>query len=665
MKHLERSSDRLATNGHPADLMSTDAAARISTRPAVETTRKAVARARDALLSQQEDDGHWVFEFEADCTIPAEYVLMMHFLDEIDEKLQSKLAVYIRARQADGGWPLYLDGELDISATVKAYWALKLAGDSIDAPHMVRAREEIKARGGAASSNVFTRFAMAMFGQVPWRAVPFTPVELILLPRWSPFHYDKISYWSRAVVVPLTILYHKRAKAVNPTGIDIGELFLVPPEEERNYFPVRSKLNKAFLTLERTARRLEPLIPSFLAKRALRLAEQWVIDRMNGPHGLGGVFPSMVNAVEALATLGYDKDHELRKNAREAIQRLVIEGEQSAYCQPCVSPIWDTALVALAMDEVRTVCDGADIESSLDRAGNWLADRQQLDGPADWRKTRPGLEPGGWPFQYANDHYPDLDDTAAVIWALERIDPERYSFAIRRGTDWSRGMQSANGGFGAFDADNDSFFLLEIPLADHGALLDPPTADVSARCATIFAILGREEERDAVARCTDYLLDQQEDTGAWFGRWGTNYIYGTWCVMMAFEQLQDDERIERARARAVAWLKSVQRSDGSWGESNDTYAHPELAGGGQDGTSYQTAWALLALMAAGEADTPEVRRGVLWLEERQQESGLWDDPWFSAPGFPRVFYLRYHGYSAYFPLWALARYCRHADQRWR
>ena len=663
---LERSSETL-TDQHPDEVMSRGVAHDTETAPSVESARTAVERARDGLLARQADDGHWIFEFEADCTIPSEYVLMMHFLDEVDEELQTKLAIYIQSKQAEhGGWPLYLGGELDISATVKAYWAMKLAGHSVDAPHMVRAREAILELGGAARVNVFTRFSMAMFGQVPWRAVPFTPVELILLPRWSPFHYDKISYWSRAVVVPLTILYHKRAKAVNPTGTNIRELFAVPPEEERNYFPVRSKLNRAFLTLERTARRLEPLIPGFLAKRALRLAEQWMIDRLNGQHGLGGVFPAMVNALTALATLGYERDHELRATAREAIDRLLVVDKKSAYCQPCVSPIWGHRVGGLGLGrgahgvrQRRSRC-----LAGAPPATGWPSGNSSTGRPTGARRD-PASSPAAGPSSTPTTTTPTSTTPRQSCGHSSGSTPTASRTPSSGAPTGAAGCSPRMAASERSTPTTTRTSCSRFRSPTTGALLDPPTADVSARCATIFALLGREEERDALARCVDYLLAEQEENGSWFGRWGTNYVYGTWCVLMAFEQIPDNPRIERARARAVAWLKSVQREDGSWGESNDTYAHPELAGGGQEGTSYQTAWALLGLMAAGEAHTPEVRRGVAWLEQAQEEGGLWDDPWFSAPGFPRVFYLRYTGYSAYFPLWALARYCRHEDQRRR
>jgi len=612
----------------------------------------AVARAKQALLAKQHPDGYWCFELEADCTIPAEYVLMMHYMDEVDERLQAKIAVYLRERQqSDGGWPLYFGGECDLSCSVKAYYALKLAGDSPREAHMWRAREAILARGGAARVNVFTRITLALFGQVPWRAVPFSPVEILLLPRWFPFHLSKISYWSRTVMVPLLILCSLKARARNPKRVGVGELFTTRPEQETNYFAPRSRLNGVFLALDRVGRRLEPLIPDWVRRHAIQRAEDWIVQRLNGTGGLGAIFPAMVNAYEALDCLGYPPDHPSRLAAREALRQLLVVGERTAYCQPCVPPVWDTTLACLALQEV----GGADaqVASALD----WLRARQLLDDAGDWRESRPQLPGGGWPFQFENAHYPDVDDTSAVAWAMMWAHEPRYAESVRRAVEWIRGMQSRDGGFGAFDVDNSRSYLNDIPFADHGALLDPPTADVSARCAIMLADAARRDAayQTALDACLRYLRREQEPFGGWFGRWGTNYIYGTWSVLVALQEagVPASEPIVR---RAADWLKSAQRTDGGWGEDNDSYLKPETAGKGRASTAFQTAWAMLGLIAAGEGGSSAVRRGAEYLLNSQRLDGFWDDDWFTAPGFPRVFYLKYHGYDKYFPLWALARY---------
>lgn len=610
--------------------------------------------ARNALLSLQHADGHWCFPLQADCTIPAEYILMMYFLDEVDKDLEARLARYIRDQQAlaHGGWPLYYGGHFDISCTVKAYYALKLAGDSPDAEHMVRARNAVLANGGAARANVFTRIMLAMFGQIPWRGTPVVPVELILLPRWFPFHLSKISYWSRTVVVPLSILCSLKARAINPRNTDIRELFTIAPEDERNYFPPsRTRLNRLFSLIEHIYSKLEPHVPKALRHLAIRRAESWMIERLNGECGLGAIFPAMVNAYEALTLLGYADDHPSREQCRKALLGLLVEEEgDRAWCQPCTSPVWDTVLTSLALQEDQET-DQRPVRKSLD----WLKPLQILDAPGDWRDNCPGLAGGGWAFQYANPHYPDLDDTAAVAWALSQSNSQADHESIERAANWLAGMQSRDGGFAAFNIDNTYHYLNEIPFADHGALIDPPTSDVTARCVGFLAKYGESRHQDVVRRGMDFLFREQEPNGAWFGRWGTNYIYGTWSVLEAF-RLASVSVNHVAITHAVKWLKSVQREDGGWGEGNDTYFDPKQAGQFETSTFFQTAWALLGLMAAGQVHSSEVRNGINFLLRNQSSNGLWQEPWFTAPGFPRVFYLNYHGYSKYFPLWALARY---------
>jgi squalene-hopene/tetraprenyl-beta-curcumene cyclase len=616
-----------------------------------------VESARDALIERQNAAGYWLFELEADCTIPAEYILMMHYLDELDPALEVKIAAYLRAHQAEhGGWPLYYGGELDISCTVKAYYALKLAGDSTDAPHMVRARAAILERGGAARANVFTRIALALFGQIPWRGVPYIPVEIMLLPRWFPFHIDKVSYWSRTVMVPLFILCTYKPRAKNPRNVHIRELFTTPPELEHHYFKLPAGrsglLARAFFLLDRCARMIDPLIPKAMRALATRRAETWFLERLNGEDGLGAIFPAMVNALEAMVLLGYPQDNPHRVTAKRALEKLLVVEEASAYCQPCVSPIWDSALAALAMQAE----GGAPATAAAERALDWVKTKQLLDEPGDWRISRPNLPGGGWAFQFANGHYPDLDDTAVIVWAMHQAsDPARYSESLQRALDWLVGMQSTNGGFAAFDVDNVHYNLNLIPFADHGALLDPPTSDVTARVVTALALVARPQDQQALARAIDFLRKEQTADGSWFGRWGTNYIYGTWSVLTSFGQAgigRDDEAVRRA----VTWLTGQQKADGGWGESNDTYGWQTRAGETAVSNPYQTAWALLALLAVGEVGSNAVRAGIDYLLRTQQADGLWSDPTFTAPGFPRVFYLKYHGYCAYFPLWALAMY---------
>ena len=614
----------------------------------------AIDSALVSIVEQQDPKGFWCYELEADITIPSEYILMMHYLGDVEKGIQSKMANYIRKRQQEnGGWPLYKGGITNISCTVKAYYALKLAGDDIDSSHMILAKRAILERGGAAKSNVFTRIMLAMFEQVPWRAIPFIPVEIMLLPKWFPFHISKISYWSRSVMVPLFILYSLKATAKNPEKIDVRELFETPPEKERHYFPTRSILNKLILIMERIAFNIQWLIPGFVHKMALNKAKDWFIVRLNGDSGLGAIFPAMVNAYESLLLLGYDKDDEIVKTARRAIDLLIVEKEEEAYCQPCVSPVWDTLLAAQALLETK---DERSIEP-IQNGMKWLQEKQIVDGNADWRKVRPNLAPGGWAFQFDNAHYPDLDDTAFAGLAMVKTDFNKYRKNIKLAADWIAGMQSMDGGFASFELDNTQYYLNEIPFADHGALLDPPTTDVTARCIMFLSsvVAKYPEYQNAIDKGLDYINREQEENGSWFGRWGTNYVYGTWSVLMAFEEMKIKSNDERVK-KGAAWLKSVQREDGGWGEDNDSFETFGKPGLGYKSAAFQTAWAVLGLISAGEVSSESVLRGVNFLLREQDLDGLWYDPEFTAPGFPRVFYLKYHGYDKYFPLWALARY---------
>lgn len=631
-----------------------DACAVGSGRSEGDDLRQMIADVASAVEAEQRPDGHWCYELEADATIPAEYVLLGHFLGEIDQALDEKIAVYLRGRQADhGGWPLFEDGAFNMSASVKAYYALKLIGDDPGAPHMIRAKEAILAHGGAARCNVFTRITLALFGQVPWRAVPVMPVEIMLLPRWFPFHMDKVSYWSRTVIAPLLIVMAKKPLAENPRGVGIEELFTTPPEQERRYNtnPTGSVWGGLFLGLDQVLQRAEPFFPKASRAQALQAALGFVQERLNGEEGLGGIFPAMANAVIALELMGFEKSHPDVVTAKRALRRLLVVEEERAYCQPCLSPVWDTALACHAMLEV------ADREASPSarRALDWLVERQITEKTGDWAiKAAPGTRPGGWAFEYENDHYPDVDDTAAVVCALHRADPERYKDAIERAVAWILGMQSSNGGWGAFDVDNTHYYLNSIPFADHGALLDPPTSDVTGRCLSALAETGHGREHPAVARAIAYLRSEQEPDGSWFGRWGTNYIYGTWSVMVALNAAGEDMNAGYIE-RAVDWLILRQHEDGGWGESCASYWEdrkddvvPSLPS--------QTAWALLALMAAGRTESAAVKRGVDYLRRADRDGGMWRERLYNAVGFPKVFYLHYHGYRSYFPLWAVARY---------
>ena len=640
----------------------TRTAAQAALAPALDgALEQHIQKATQALLAQQRPDGHWVFELEADATIPAEYVLLRHYLGEpVDVALEAKIAVYLRRIQGDhGGWPLFRDGPLDISATVKAYFALKVIGDFVDADHMRRAREAVRARGGAERANVFTRIMLALFGFIPWRAVPVIPVEVVLLPRWFPFHLDKISYWSRTVIVPLLVLMVKKPRARNAKGIRIDELFLAPPESI-GPTPKAPQQNASwfwfFRGVDSVLRVTEPFFPQSTRQRAVDRAVTWTIEHLNGEDGLGAIFPAMANSVMMLAALGYAEGHPHRVIARKSIEKLLVAHDDEAYCQPCVSPVWDTGLVAHALLEVGGERTVAQVKRGLD----WLVPKQVLDVRGDWVARRPDIRPGGWAFQYANAHYPDVDDTAVVAMAMDRVQVqsgrEDYRDAIDRAREWILGMQSANGAWGAFDADNEYYYLNNIPFADHGALLDPPTEDVTARCLSMLAQFGETiGSSAAVARGVDYLRRTQLAEGSWYGRWGMNYIYGTWSVLCALNVVGVDHGAPEMR-KAVDWLVAIQNEDGGWGEDGASYKLDYRGYERAPSTASQTAWALLGLMAAGEVDHPAVARGIKFLSESQGGDGFWDEPRYTATGFPRVFYLRYHGYSKLFPVWAMARY---------
>jgi squalene-hopene/tetraprenyl-beta-curcumene cyclase len=632
--------------------------------PSLESLERHISRASEALLALQREDGHWCFELEADATIPAEYVLLRHFRGEApDLELERLIAVYLRRIQgAHDGWPLFHQGAFDMSASVKAYFALKMIGDDPQAPHMRRAREAILARGGASRSNVFTRFLLALYGAIPWRGVPTMPVEIMLLPRWFPFHLDKISYWARTVLVPLLVLQALKPRAVNRRGVTIGELFTVPPETVRRW-PTGAHQSwvwvKFFGAIDKLLKLAEPFFPQGPRRRAIAAAAAFVTERLNGEDGLGAIYPAMANTVLMYDALGYPASHPDLVAARESIERLLVVGKDEAYCQPCLSPVWDTALATHALFEA-----GDEASAARARAGlEWLSPRQVLDVKGDWAARRPDVRPGGWAFQYNNPHYPDLDDTAVVAMAMDRADRASFgsgegahAHAIARAREWVEGLQSRDGGWAAFDADNTYSYLNNIAFADHGALLDPPTADVTARCVSMLAQLGAARETSAtLARGIAALIASQEKDGSWFGRWGMNYIYGTWSALCALGAAGQDMQSEPVR-RAVEWLLRIQNADGGWGESGDSYKLDYHGYEPAPSTPSQTAWALLGLMAAGQADHPSVARGVAYLAATQEGDGFWEEPFHNATGFPRVFYLRYHGYSKFFPLWALARY---------
>jgi squalene-hopene/tetraprenyl-beta-curcumene cyclase len=629
---------------------------------------EAVSRAQQYLVAHQAADGHWLGELEADRALTAETLLFRHLIDRVDRAFEQRAVRFLARRQnADGGWSLFEGGVSDLSASIKIYFAMKMAGVALDDPVMARARERILAMGGPARANVFTKIQLALFGEYDWNGVPTMPAEIMLLPPpFFLFNIYEVSYWSRCVIVPLLIILDRKPIKWLPHHLTLDELWPVPREQTSLRFPRVPEpfswtglfWKSFFIAVDDGLKIWERFSPRPLRKRAVAAARAWLEERTAVPGGLGGIYPAMANSILALRLLGLPDDHPLIVGQLKEIEALVVDRGDEAYVQPCVSPIWDTSLAANALIESGLRPD----DPALVRAGDWLLAKQVLV-PGDWQIKRPHVQPGGWAFQYSNDYYPDLDDTAMVLMALEKIrglDPDRTRLAKERGVGWFLGMQNADGGWASFDADNDRLYLNNIPFADHGALLDPATEDLTGRGLELLGTLGYPRELEAVERAIHFIRHTQRHDGPWWGRWGVNYIYGTWSVLRGLGAIGVDPRHEYVQ-RAVRWLQRRQNADGGWGETCESYSRPELAGIGPSLPS-QTAWALLGLFAAGVTSGPSVERGVQYLMVTQRPDGSWDDPHWNGTGFPRVFYLKYDLYAKYFPLWALGVY-RRAQER--
>jgi len=656
--------------------------------------RRALERARRHLLSLQWPDGHWCGELQGDTILESEWVLLMAFMGREDSDHCRKAANYILAQQRpDGTWSNYPDGPLELSVSVKAYFALKLTGHDPDAPYMARARAAIRAAGGAAAANSFTRCYLALLGQFPYKNCPSVPVELALLPRWFYVNLYAMSSWTRTIVVPLSIFSAHRPTRRLPPEKGIAELFLLPPETPLWPAPPGRRLlswSNFFLgvdVLYKAAERWGLLRP--LRGAAVRRAAAWMRERFADSDGLGAIFPPMIYTVVALRCLGVvDDDPEMRW-ALKQLDDLMIEEGDTLRLQPCFSPVWDTALSLNALAEAAAVpplsprgrgvggegeaptSDGVrpsppaplsrgekGEEVAMARAADWLLERE-VRRKGDWSESNPHLEPGGWFFEYRNGFYPDTDDTAMVLMALAKTGrsalPDGRA-AAERGLRWLLAMQNRDGGWAAFDRDINREVLTKVPFADHNAMLDPSCPDITARVLEALGHYGFGVDHPQVRRALAFLRRTQDPRGCWPGRWGVNYLYGTWQVLAGLDRVGFDRQDEMVR-RAVGWLGSVQQAGGGWGESCRSYDDPSLAGQGTP-TASQTAWALLALLAAGEADSPVVRAGVDYLVATQDADGNWGEELFTGTGFPKVFYLKYHLYRLYFPLMALARYER-------
>jgi squalene-hopene/tetraprenyl-beta-curcumene cyclase len=654
------------------------------------TLAAAADRARRLLLSQQRPDGHWCGELQGDTILESEYVMLMAFLGRERETKVRMAARYVLGQQAGhGGWSNYPGGPLDVSVSVKAYFALKLAGHPADAPYMRRACEAIRARGGAAGCNSFTRFYLALLGQVPYGNCPAVPPEMMLLPRRAYFNIYAMSSWTRTIVVPLSIFFAHKPVRTLPPDRGIAELFLQPPHTPTWPNPPSRRLlswTNLFLGLDRVlkwadaaassppgslrARLFAPLVA--LRRRAVRKAAAWMLEHFADSDGVGAIFPPIIYTVICLRCLGYADDSPEMTWALKQLDDLMIEEDNTLRVQPCFSPVWDTALSLNAL-----AAAGGKSQQAVARAVSWLLDRE-VRRHGDWSVMNPGVEPGGWFFEYNNGFYPDTDDTAMVLMALARTghawwkkghapgangsangyttheaQPEPVP-PVTRAVRWLQALQNSDGGWAAFDRDINREVLTKVPFADHNAMLDPSCPDITARVLEALGQFGWHVGRTEVDRAVAFIRKTQDRRGCWLGRWGVNYIYGTWQVLLGLQAVGFDAQDPMVR-RAVAWLKQAQQPCGGWGESCRSYDDPSLAGQGTP-TASQTAWALLGLLAAGEGHSPEVAAGVRYLLETQQPDGGWHEEQFTGTGFPKVFYLKYHMYCLYFPLMALARY---------
>lgn len=619
--------------------------------------RQGVRDARARLVALQQPDGHWCAELQGDTILESEYILLLAFLGQEHSDVAHKAARYVLEQQhSDGGWSNYPEGPLEVSVSVKAYFALKLTGHDPDAPYMTRARHAILQHGGAARCNSFTKFYLALLGQLPYASCASVPPELILLPRWFYVNLYAMSSWTRTIVVPLSIFSACKPVRHLPGDLGIRELFLQPPETPtwpatptRRWF----SWTNFFLGVDWLYKRLEPILGP-VRRRAIRQATAWMRERLASCDGLGAIFPPMIYTIIALKCLGVGDDDPEMREARRVLDELILEDNDTVRLQPCFSPVWDTTLTLNALAEAGLSARDATIRRAID----WLL-AKEVRQPGDWSVTNPHVEPGGWFFEYRNTVYPDTDDTAMALLCLSRLralDLPDVKPAVERGLNWLRAMQNRDGGWAAFDRDINREVLTKVPFADHNAMLDPSCPDITARVLEALGEYGHRDGEKLVARALAFIERTQDPRGCWLGRWGVNYIYGTWQVLLGLQAVGFDVRHPMVR-RAVAWLESVQQPGGGWGESCASYDDPALAGQGA-ATASQTAWGVLGLLAAGEVNSPATRAGIDYLLATQQPDGGWTEEPFTGTGFPKVFYLKYHYYCLYFPLLALARFAR-------
>jgi squalene-hopene/tetraprenyl-beta-curcumene cyclase len=618
----------------------------------------ALEQAQKALLDKQHARGFWVGELQGDSILESEYLLLRFILSQENDPELSLIANYLRdLQQTEGGWSLFPGGPPDLSGTVKAYFALKLMGDDPNAPHLKRARELILRLGGAEGCNSFTKFYFAALGQISYDACPSIPPEIVLLPKWSYFNLYHVSAWTRTMILPLALVTTLRpVRTLRPEqGID--ELYIDKAAANRVGTPsgiIPTNWGDLFLRVDQLLKLYERGPVELLRKHAMREAERWLLEHLDHSEGLGAIFPPMVYILIVFRALGYPDDHPRVKQAHAHLRDFFIHEGNTIRIQPCFSPVWDTGIALHGLAEASLPIDS---DAAL-RATRWLLDKE-CRVAADWQKNCPVVEPSGWFFEFENPHYPDVDDTAMVAMALARAGGAAAAPAVQRGVNWLLAMQNEDGGWAAFDRTKDRPILEKIPFADHNAMQDPSCPDITGRVLECLGHCNVPFDRPAVARAIAFIRSRQDSDGSWWGRWGVNYVYGTWQVLVGLRAIGQDMNAEFVR-RAAAWLRGAQKPDGSWGETCESYDDVSLKGKGES-TPSQTAWGAMGLMAAIGTDDPAVEKAIHWLVSNQAADGSWKEDYYTGTGFPKVFYLKYHLYRLYFPLTALARYRRLAN----
>ena len=624
--------------------------------PAVRSLAETVARAQENLLRLQRPDGHWEGELLVDSTLCSDYVLFMHWLGRVDEVLQAGCVAHIRRRQLpDGGWNIFIGGPSEINASVKAYFALKLAGDSPNDPWMREARANILRLGGIPQMNTFAKLYLALMGQFPWKDLPTIPSEIFLFPKWFFFNLYEMSSWSRTIIAPLAILNHYKPVRTLPADRQLHELYPAGLENTDLSLKKESRFwtwKNFFLRCDRLLKFYDRLPVHPLRQRALKAAENWMVERMGeGSEGLSAIFPAMLNAMMALRVLGYGEEHPLVRKADQDFAGLFVRDPGDFRIQPCLSPVWDTAITTIALAE-----SGLKNHPALERAAAWL-EKKEVRFAADWAVHVKGVEPSGWAFEHENIYYPDTDDTMMVLMALRHVEaqdgPARKA-QFDRALKWLLAFQDEDGGWAAFDKGVTAPWLEHVPFADHNAILDPTCSDLTGRVLELLGLIGTDRQSAVVRRAVTMIRRTQESDGSWYGRWGVNYIYGTWQILRGLASIgenMDQEWIRRGRD----WIESCQNDDGGWGETCESYNFPALKGRGPS-TPSQTAWALMGVCACGDASRESIRRGVDYLIRTQNGDGTWTEDFTTGTGFPCVFYLKYDMYRQHFPLLALATY---------